>query len=60
MLATRPWKMRRTSRCLPRAMKMVPARSQSQPISGQSRMSDLATKRHGRQALTAKMSSQET
>ena len=54
-----PWKIVRRSRRLPRAMKTVPALSTSQPSTGQARISDLATKRHGCSALMTKMSSHE-
>jgi hypothetical protein len=43
-----------------RSMKMVPERATSQPITGQRRTSDLATKRTGLTAWITQMSSQDT
>src|SRR5690242_19444896 len=52
--------MRAVSRRRSRRMKIVPARSTTQPTSGQSRISLLAMKRVGRTLETAKMSIQDT
>ena len=41
-------------------MKIVPARATSQPMSGQRRTSDLATKRTGLTAWITQMSSHDT